>query len=98
MKNNSITTNKVSGIYFAGSIAAENALPEASRKLITDRDALERRLKQEDPANWYRHPELHAAGAAIAADPLAKAAMEIRKLGNLAFLEELKAAQTPAAA
>ncbi len=80
---------KPSSIIFAGANAAIAALPVTSQALITDLDA--------QNAAWgaahYPFPipaALVAARAALAADPLASAAMSLRILGNEAWAAERK--------
>lgn len=80
-------TTTVSSVYFAAAIAAERELPPASRAVLDTYD-------HENRA-WMRagcpspHPvALVAAGEALRADPLASAAIAIRRLGNAAYAEE----------
>lgn len=81
---------KASEIYFAAASAALDALPPASLAIIRNRDELGRAWAQ----NGYPKPipaDLAAAIDALNADPLAKAAMHIRMLGNSAIEAEFNA-------
>lgn len=87
---------KVSDIYFAGCLAAEKALPPESLALIERYDALQRAWRA-SPSFPKEHPqELLDAGKAIDADPLANAAMELRRMGNRAASAEWVASQKAA--
>ena len=81
------TTKTASSIYFTASLAAEDALPPESLALIKRRDELGRLWAAK---NWTAPvpPELDAANKAVDADPLASAAMHIRRLGNEAMAAE----------
>jgi len=78
-----------STVYFAAAIAAEKALPEHSRALIQRHDQLHREWRN----NGWPSPipdALAAAGDAVRADTLANFAMELRRRGNDASLEEYR--------
>lgn len=86
---------KTSDIYFAGAIAAEGALPEESRAIIEKLDSIQRKWINDG----YAFPtpiDLAKARADLNADPLALAAMEIRRLGNQASQEERDAQDSTA--
>ena len=77
---------KVSDIYFAGAIAAERALPKDSKAIIERLDAIQTKWIK-DGCLFPEPIELADARANLDADPLAHAAMEIRRLGNQVYFE-----------
>jgi hypothetical protein len=72
---------KRSQIFLAAWIAAEKALPEPSLKLIKDHDRLQEAWRK---AGWPSPvpTDLHKAGEAIEADPLASIAFRLRQQSN----------------
>lgn len=86
-----------SRIYLAAWIAAENALPPASRKLIDDYDEIHRAWGK---AGWPKQmpPELATASKAIEEDPMASIAFDLRRKTNHASSDEWQAKEKKEAA
>lgn len=86
-----------SKIYLAAWIAAEDALPESSRKLIEHHDVLHKAWREAS----FSGPvpvALAQASMDIDADPCAKIAFDLRKATNEAAHEEWRAAEEKEAA
>ena len=76
-----------SDIYFVAANAAEQALPVESRALIAAYD-LQNRAYADARCPWPPPAEYTKAQEAVDADPLANAAMELRRLGNRTWAAE----------
>lgn len=81
---------KVSSLFFTAMFAAEKELPPESLARIEARDAAADEWRK---AGYPRgvFPALDEASAALKADPLADAVMQLRVLGNEAARKEREA-------
>ena len=87
-RNQTTKATTLSALYFEAAIAMENALPDASYALIQEQDKQHNAHMKTWTPDSTTPAELVAARTAVDADPLASLAMEMRRKGNWALLDE----------